>query len=194
MDKNKLSDVYKLKETIGKMGDEKEVVPVEKAVEAEAIVKTMAIENAQDMFLYYSALNLLNTFVKQDKKYKKNYNFKKYANFGIESMLSHEPIDGVTFNIDKKEGAMLINVGGMQFSFHSVESSNAINMAMMIKHGTYKPEEWEGLRLQKAALTVFDWASNLENLSNKSMAGDLDKYRKEQVENYLANLEGSQMQ
>lgn len=197
MTKTQISNVSELKETLlarRQNNESKEFVPDEKAIAAKANIKTMAINNIQDMFLFYASLNLLNTYVKQNKRSKHDYDFKKYVNFGLESVLANGGMKDVSFDIDNKEGTTLVNVAGVQFSFHYVMRSQALELAMRTKHPMYKPQQWEGLRLQQSADTIFDWASNLEGLSNECSVGDLDKFRKEQIEQFRLESQANQFE
>ena len=56
----------------------------------------------------------------------------------------------------------------MQFSYHYVFVSQELENAIESGNRFYKYEDWQGLRLQPAAITVYNFAKNLEGLSENA--------------------------
>ncbi len=170
----KLENVNDLKQIL-RENTTRERVPEDLMVIAEATVRSMCITNTQDAFLYFASLNLLNSYVKTDKK-NISYGFKRLVSAGIDGILANE-VENVTFCYDAKEKSMLINVAGLQFGFHNVKPNSSVKF-LMLNPGNengkyYKQQSWEGVRLQAMAVSLFDFANNLEGLSNTSIAGNL---------------------
>lgn len=141
--------------------DEIDTKDVEKAY---VNVKCMALETTDDYFLFFSSLNLLNSYVKKDYSTSKDYDFKKEVSKGLESLASWQP-KGVKFSYNKE--VAIIDIEGLQFSFHNAEITNLLERKMYRN----KPIEWNGIRLQPVANTVFSFADQLNGLSNKTLFG-----------------------
>ncbi len=179
----KIQDSEKLKSKLASIQKDPEVVSENDFIRAKTNVSIMTIENTEDAFLYYASLNLLNTYVKQNKN-AISYKFKQEAISGFDSIIVNK-IPGVTYSYDETEKVLIVNVSGFQFSFHNATPSAKMDFAKNFSHliGTqfYKPEKWEGLRLQPYAVTVFTYASGLEGLTNKSLAGNLKEAQEEEI-------------
>ena len=65
----------------------------------------MSIENVFDVFMFCSAINLLNTYVKQQKKI--SYQFKKEIDVLI-SLLSINNFDGIKIDYQKDNNGTLL--------------------------------------------------------------------------------------
>ena len=100
---------------------------------------------------FFSAINLLNAYVKKDyvdKSVKQNYAFKKYIIDAIEVLKVNCP-NGVAFG-SSKDKVIYLSVYNLQFSFHSVLSKKSnLNLIEM---------QWQGVRLQPYALYIFKQA------------------------------------
>lgn len=178
----KIEDVKKLKEKFRQSNLEPEKISEESYKRARANIDTMFILNEQDAFLFYASLNLLNTYVKQNKD-KISYGFKEHVKSAFDSIIMNKI--NASYYYDSKEKVLIVNICGVQFSFHNVEPSAKMYFAknfenkLTIKH--YQPQEWEGLRLQPVAETLFKFANNLSGLSNQSLVGNLKEYQDECV-------------
>ena len=185
----KLNDVLKLKQKIRESNAAPEVVSEESYLRAKANLDTMFINNEKDAFLFYASLNLLNTYVKQNKD-KISYAFKEDVKSGFDSIIVNK-IKDATYCYDPAEKVLIINIKGMQFSFHNVTPSAKMNFARMFEKRLDRPyyaeQKWEGLRLQPVAETLFKYANNLEGLSNESLVGNLKDYQNERVAEYQKN-------
>ena len=178
----RLEDAEKLKEKFRQNTAEPEVVSEESFVRARANIDTMFILNEKDAFLFYASLNLLNTYVKQNKN-KISYGFKEHVKSAFDSIIMNK-IKAEYF-YDNQEKVLIVNIQGVQFSFHNVEPSAKMTFARLFEnkldHKYYQPQQWEGLRLQPVAETLFKYANNLEGLSNESLVGNLKEYQDERV-------------
>ena len=81
---------------------------------------------------------------------------------------------------------MIVNINDLQFSFHNVEPSPKMVFAKQFQHKLsmpfYKEQQWEGVRLQPVAESLFKFANNMEGLSNESIVGNLKEYQNECVQ------------
>lgn len=174
-----------------KDGGPSEELSKETFIRAEKSLKTMCIMNVQDAFLFYASLNFLNSYVKVHKDEVK-YKFKSHVNEGIEVIMKYN-IPDCTFSYDNVEKSTSVNILGMQFSFHFIKPSEVMKSAMENEddpnHKFYKQEKWSGIRLQPVAESVFNFANNLEGLSNISLAGNLREYQDECVLRDKYNIE-----
>lgn len=172
-----------LKVLSGEASESPEIVSREDFVRALTNKEVMFINNKEDAFLYFASLNLLNTYVKQNKK-SISYNFKNDVLSGFDTVIMNN-IEGVTYCYDKVEKVILVEIDGLQFSFHNVLPSPKMdyvkNFASIVETKFHKEQQWEGLRLQPVATTLFEYANNLQGLSNKSLVGDLRAYQEERI-------------
>lgn len=150
-----------------------ENIAVEDVEKADINVRCMALESIEDYFLFFSSLNLLNSYVKKDYANSKKYNFKKEVTKGIESLIAWKP-DGITYSYNKD--ISVIDVAGLQFSFHNIEISKLLE-----QKSKYNTEiNWDGIRLQPSAVSIFNFANSLRGLTKKSMFGfNLEELYKE---------------
>lgn len=130
------------------------------------VVKHAVIKNPQDCFLFYSSLNLLNSYVKKPyavPDLKSNYFFKPLVGKGIDQILANN-IQNVRFSATKS--LCMINVEGLQFSYHYVYNADKFNNSERNHLG----DAWEGIRLQPYALEIFKTACSLQNISEENKA------------------------
>lgn len=151
---------------------EKEVVTEESAVRAIYIIKNMKICSLGDALLYSAALNILNTYVKQDNGDRPyiGYFFKSYADV-LARYLVNNAVPGMKLELQKDRGMTLLVVDlfGIQCSFHRV----ALKEESLKKIGSCtegKAElRWDGVRKQHCANTFFECA-----FSNPYLRTDID--------------------
>lgn len=127
-------------------------------------IRSMALNTAEDYFLYFASLNLINAYVKKDYAALKNYSFKEYISKGVEALIKKE-VMGIKFSYNKQ--LTVIDIKGLQFSFHNSE----ITEEMQLVADKYEQIEWEGIRLQPVALEIYNYAKDLDNLSNTDVFG-----------------------
>lgn len=141
-----------------------EHINIEDVDKAYINVRCMALESIEDYFLFFSSLNLLNSYVKKDYATSKKYDFKKEVSKGIESLIIWNP-NGVKYSYNKD--ISVIDISGLQFSFHNIE----ITKLMEQKSSLNTEIEWDGIKLQPSAVSIFNFANSLNGLSKKSMFG-----------------------
>jgi hypothetical protein len=114
-------------------------------------------KNKDDYFRVLSALNLLNSAIK-DKRWKRqlSYGFIKGQASSLFEQWVEEPVDGVKAFYDGKEGAVFFDVDGVVFSYHCIRLTDSLRS--FIKSAANKPIAWQGIRLQRIPVELFDLA------------------------------------
>ena len=131
---------------------------IDEMVITEALgVATEECETQEDYFRALSALNLLNSAIK-DKRLKRqlSYGFIKGRAADLFEEWIAKPIDGVKASYDSKERAVFFEVDGVVFSYHNIRLSDTTRS--FIRSAANKPIEWPGIRLQKIPVELFDLA------------------------------------
>ena len=204
-----LRDIKELKEKIIKdqaCNIEKEYIDESDCELAKTIVDNLDVDSMRKLFLYCSALNLLNSYAKDSKK--PDYSFKKYieniVEYCVKVVENDDKIkDQISFCIqdvrfinkakNNKQliaGLFIVNLAGIQFSFHHISFSE--NASRIIseqicpafdkeKTSLYKKQEWEGIKLQRIAPSLIEFAIKLvkaelqnENEHVKLRINDID--------------------
>lgn len=143
---------------------EREVIPEEDVVKSLVILNYISYEKVPDAFLGCAALNLLNTYVKQ-KDSKLGYRFRRHLyNLlkGIDDINQIKTIN-VFYDISKSNGMLMIVFWGFQFSFHGEK-----NTEMIKKLQKKRDMEWDGIKKQLCAKTIFEFALSTSWISNKT--------------------------
>ena len=160
---------------------EKEEITEELAFEAYSYITQMSLELPGDFILFLSALNLLNTYVKQTDA-KIGYSFKKQIDYFLEVCIrKNRNILSINQDSDTKGKLLMIKINDIQFSFHGVACQYE-----GIEQTLDKTMEWDGIRKQKCAVTIFQKCKENQILrSNKTYRGAnlLEKVNK-YVDNY----------
>lgn len=134
----------------------KEEVSELDAYMAKWIIRKYRVNSASGLFLYCASLNLLNTWVKQDGV-KRNYWFKsKVENVAIITRKYNFPDVFIDYQMkmpNDKYGLMIFQLGPLQFSFHNVRRSLLIDD--ILSSPIAREIEWDGVRKQKCAATIF---------------------------------------
>lgn len=162
-DVNSLKD--SLKETSVTLDGKKEEISKTSVNRALAIIDC-EIKTVQDAFLYFASLNLLNSYVK-DHKNEISYRFKGKVIPAIDQIIKNG-IENISFGYEDSASCTLVNINGLQFTFHGTKLSDLQTSAREendANHGYYTTEEWEGLRLQPLARSVFEFAEKLDGLT-----------------------------
>lgn len=152
---------------------EKEKITALNASKAFLLIKSMIIETTEDAFLYLSCINLLNAYVKKEyvnKLFAKNYYHKHFVQTVVDAVIQNK-IENVTF-YKEESNLLMVNVNGVQFSFHSVKLSDIMQAESKGRSKIYKKQKWAGVRLQPIANSIFEKALNLNNLSKKTYVGN----------------------
>ena len=169
---------------ISKQDGEKEIVSEIDIVKACTYLDNMALRSRGDMLLYCASLNLCNTYVKQPDS-KIGYLFKNELGFLLAIAINTD-IEGVFFDIQEDKGSLLVvQIANIQFSFHNVSRYKLGKITR--KPSLLKSIEWDGVRKQKCANTVFYLAeANPFEITGKTFRGKslADKVERT-VETYL---------
>lgn len=137
------------------------------AVRAKLVILNGSISSKEDLFLFLSSLNFLNAYVKRKDAppdFKKRYFFKAFVAKGVNEMINQNMPDA-SFCIEK--GALYCSIDGLIFSFHDADASELMLQAKKDAHPNYVFQEWQGLRLQPIAGTIFNAAKTL-NISEQN--------------------------
>ena len=102
-----------------------EIISEEDIIRAVAYLNNIYINDTGDCLIFLSALNLCNTYVKQNNS-KIGYSFKKGIKYLIDT-LNYRNILDIYINRNKNNGTLFIfQIGDIQFSFHD-EKKTEIN-------------------------------------------------------------------
>ncbi len=159
----------------------KEVVSVEDAVLAYAIIKGLTYNNVIDFYLGGASLNLLNTYVKQ-KDSLIDYRFKGHTRELIET-LANKDIDNIRMDLQKDKGMKLLVIelyNEIQFSFHNPTISEDL-FRVLRKKSAKDGIKWDGVRKQKCAPTIFYQAVDMA----KTYGCSIDLENIVQTEEYI---------
>ncbi len=135
--------------------------PIEREIVNEAIeiLRTMRVYRTREVFLFLSAINLLNAAIKQ-KEYKKElgYGFiKGKALLAARIIITRYRYNDIQYYYDTEEKCLYIEVYGVVFSFH-----NILEDPLIIEQATNTEKiVWPGIRLQKIAIPLFSFAKTL---------------------------------
>lgn len=150
---NEINDVCKSLQE-----EEKEEVTDLKAFRAYSYIKNMYLNDVGDTLLFCASMNLINTYVKQENS-KLGYRFKTEFSYLI-SICANVGIQDMKIYLDKesRNQLLLVQFGKLQFSFHNVPLTNEL---LELSNGILEMEfEWDGIRKQQCANTIFDMAEN----------------------------------
>ena len=176
-----------------------EVIDTIDVVKAYAILYHAKVENSYDVYLFLASINLLNTYVKQNKK-AISYSFKSRI-FFINEIIANDNFPDIKINYlaSKAEQLLMYEVLGVQFSFHGIIMEKGI-WDMLKKYQAQF--SWDGIRKQKCAKTVFDTILKKKELTALTrdyrnlyeyLDETIDLYKKEEIilsKNGLVNKEG----
>lgn len=140
---------------------EEPVAPISRAAVDEAIkiLRELKIYHTRDVFLYLSAINLLNAAIKQPE-YKKElgYGFiKGKAVLVTRIIIARFHYGNIRYYYASDEKCLYIEVYGVVFSFH-----NILEDPMIIEAATKAEKiDWPGIRLQRIAMPLFELAKTV---------------------------------
>lgn len=158
-----------------------EFIDEEDVVVALVSLNLLPYKSIADCFMGCAAVNLLNSYVKQ-KNAKLNYGFKRHLIEilkGIED-LNVPNIIQVTYDNRKQEGILQITFWRFQFSFKSMRFSEQIEILQSRNF-----VEWDGIRKQPYALSIFNTVYNCEYISELSLGEKNFKQKvEEEIESY----------
>lgn len=161
--------------------DNKEFVEEGLAIQAAYIVSNIFIVDLESVFLFCSANNLLNTYVKQEGAIL-NYGFKQKTDRLITG-ISRKSINDLKISFIEKDtnthdiSLLIFSMFGCQFSFHNIEQAICDKIP-----NTYKDNfEWDGKRKQKCATSIFELVLNSlkESENTKVIIGESIRLKEE---------------
>lgn len=142
---------------------EASATPIDKAYVEEAItiLRTLRIYKTREVFLYLSAINLLNAAIKHTE-YKKElgYGFiKGKALLAAKIIITRYRYNDIRYYYDTNEKCLYIDVYGVVFSFH-----NILEDPLIIETAAKSDRiVWPEIRLQRIATPLFELAKTMYN-------------------------------
>ena len=158
---------------------DREKISDDDAFRAYLYIKLTKLELAGDFLLFLACINLLNSYVKQDDA-KIGYSFKREIDYFLEICLrkNSSMLKICEENDGNKGNLLIIQLYSIQFSFHSIKYRySEVELDKNI--------EWDGIRKQKCALTIYRRCIDNKSLrSNITFRGDnLDS----KIEQYMVS-------
>lgn len=163
---------------------QKEIVSDDEALKALTCIEWLDISRIEDCFLFCAALNLCNTYVKQPGR-KIDYSFKAKLPRLLKAVADRR-IDGILFDFqkDKRTSLLVVQIGKVQFSFHGVRSDEILEI-LDAHNELISQLEWDGIRKQMCAVSVFDIAEKNVHAPQSITGGSITE-RYEFVKNQVA--------
>ena len=131
---------------------EVEEISDEDFIRALYYLDNLFINSEIDVLIYLSALNLCNSYVKQNKDHDL-YKFKKEIATIIDILNDHHIPNIKVCMINDKGNLYIFKVNDITFSFHDEK-------IVPIDEYYHEDMTWDGIRKQPCAKTLFDKASN----------------------------------
>lgn len=129
---------------------------VEKAI---SIVLNHNQDNENSLFLQLCALNFLNAVIKTEAfKNKLSYNLIKPNAAKLIKTIDKLKNEEISYYYNKKEYCLYIKIGNLVFSFHHVPLITEV-----LKASFATPIKWPGIRLQKIAQPLLNYALSINN-------------------------------
>jgi hypothetical protein len=168
-----------------------EQVTKEEALRAIAVLNQIRVFTKGDYLLYLASVNLLNRFVKFNRKLL-NYRFKNYLYPLLYQIMEDKPsFINMFAHIDYQMhhlSLLMIDIEGIHFSFHSLDL-NIIKEMAAETHYTFTSFDWDHIRKQKCASTLFKKALYENNELTGLSIGNSDlmtsiKFSEEKYQQY----------
>ena len=151
-----------------------EVQPIDESVVDDAIgvINTINVTNADSLFYFLAAMNLLNAAIKTAKhKSQLFYGFIKTRVSKIADSILQNPSSYKDTSVyyDETQKCMYFEVYDVIFSFHQIQETK------LIKNIASKNDriQWTGIRLQRIAQNIFLYAKQL-NIDSDKLSDDMD--------------------
>jgi hypothetical protein len=171
--------ISSLYEETKKLQTGKEIISEDDVVKAFVILNFIKYENIADVFLGCASLNLLNTYIKQPNA-KIDYTFRKHMDNFLKGIEDLDFTTKLKVFYDEKDNLITFVFWSFQFSFHCVRYNSVVQK---LERGTI---EWDGIRKQLCAETIFDFALSNNYISDRTLGGDsLSKMVDEESELYF---------
>lgn len=158
-------------------------------IDASDVIKALVVLNfiryskVPDAFLGCAAVNLLNTYAKQDDS-KINYEFRRHLVTLLKGIEDINQPKSIKIYVEQKNGGniLMFVFWDFQFSFHHEKNSEIVK-----RLHTPKDIQWDGIKKQKCAKTIFNFALNNSWISNTTaMGNDLRKLIESELKCYDA--------
>lgn len=121
------------------------------------IVLFLHPKNEDEVFLLLCALNLLNAAIKTESyKDKLSYDLIKTNAAKLVTVIDNLKKDSISYYYNKEEYCLYFGLSGIVFSFHHVPLTSEV-----LKASFAKPITWPGIRLQKIAHSLLNYAISL---------------------------------
>lgn len=141
---------------------------------ARVTFETMQLNTLDDYFLFFASANLLNSCA---KRLDTGYEFKTRLEQAINAISQEHASTHKGYNVikdcvsfysqkDCNMDCLYVTINGVQFSFHRAVGSFINN------YPGAKQQKWAGIRLQKIATDIWEYANRLDNLSKMSLVCD----------------------
>lgn len=132
-------------------------------IDEDSVIKAINIviylhpKNEEELFLKLCSLNLLNAAIKTDSfKDNLSYDLIKSNAAKLVSVIDGFKNKDISYYYNKEENCLYINIIGIVFSFHHVPLTSEI-----LKASFANPIVWPGIRLQKIARSLLNYAVKL---------------------------------
>ena len=156
--------VLSLYKEVKNLQEKNEVISEADVVRAFVVLNYIEYCNVADVFLGCSSLNLLNTYIKQPDA-KINYTFRKHMHNFIKGIEDVGVKTKLKVYFDEEDNLITFAFWEFQFSFHGVRFNDVVKN---LQRGNI---EWDGIRKQKCAKTIFDFALSNDCITDKTLDG-----------------------
>ena len=141
---------------------ENEVLPISNDSIKDAIrhIEVFSLKDSKNLFVIVAALNLLSADAKKNVKTNLYYSYiKSNVSKVADYVISNKNIfPDASVYYDKNQRCFYFNVFEVIFSFHQVKETEKI-----LEAANYDPIIWPGIRLQRIAQTIFDYAVTMSS-------------------------------
>jgi hypothetical protein len=159
---NELSEILKL----AALDEFNTIITSENVVKAKGYINRTP-ESTEELFLIVCAMNLINAGIKTKK-------FKEYIHYGMLKPRVSKLLLGILedtdrqfdiqFYINASQQCAYIEIYDIQFGFHNITIYEKLKD--FINSLENKPLEWKGIRLQKIANELFNYAVKINKIED----------------------------
>lgn len=158
---NELSNILKLAD----LDEFNTVITLENIIQAKDNIDKKP-ETTEELFLIVCSMNLINAGIKTKE-------FKEHIHYGMLKPRVSKLLLGILqdtdrqldiqFYINASQQCAYIEIYGLQFGFHNITIYEKLKD--FINSPENKPVEWKGIRLQKIASELFNYALKIYNIA-----------------------------
>ena len=124
-------------------------------------------ESTEELFLIVCAMNLINAGIKT-KEFKEHIHYgmlkPKVSKLLLAILKNTEGQFDIQFYINESQQCAYLEIYGLQFGFHNITLYDELKV--FINSSENKPVEWKGIRLQKIANELFNYAVKINEKTN----------------------------